>query len=188
MTYDLFDDDYNASTLQPYVTLPSYQELGTYADEFARAYIEPVYATDCQDVVPFDRNLSKASVEYGLGSWNDDRNLSSSADFWNVLVVTGFQPGSGEDWDPGAESPVLGKARLTANELVLYRETLRELGTDIQRTMAHEIGHTGGLVYSRVESWPPGHCGDSNCIMSEDGVGNYLCDKCLNDLRAQSSW
>ncbi|MCJ7669908.1 MAG: hypothetical protein MUO61_05270 [Dehalococcoidia bacterium] len=190
-SYDLYDDDYNPATLQPKAQIPYWPTLsdggGDYASQYRRAYIEPVYPSEYSNVVPFDRNLSASEVEYGVGTWNDYRDLSSSADFWNVLVVAGFQCGDSEDGDPITEGVCEGKTRLIPNECVLYLEAIRDFNNDwvpifVSQIMAHEIGHSGGLGTLF-------HCTQPNCIMRVGADGSIFCDYCIAKLRnIQGNW
>ncbi len=185
LVFELFDDDYS-STGTPVITLPQCPSLGTWANEFRGVYIEPVNA-GYYSVVPFDRNLSTTAVGAGVGSWNDSRSpLRSSADFWNTLVVTGFQPEPVSDNDPltGVQVP-LGVSRNVANEALVYLEVTREKGSNVGMVMTHEIGHTGGLV----NRTPPEteHCSEDDRVMSDD-LGSCLCNKCKKDMRSISIW
>lgn len=169
-SYDLYDDDYHPVTLVPRVTLPSYPDLGTYEDEFERAYIVPEYLdASFSDVVGFDRNLDPDDdVE-----WNAHFDNPPSSGFWSVLSVTSFQPVCRHDGDPYTTDLYLGEAKNSRNDLALYLEVIEhEDYNSADGIMAHEIGHTGGLE----------HCQDEECIMQTKG-GDHFCDECLCELR-----
>ncbi len=185
-TYDLFDDDYHPATLQPYITLPSYPNLNTYADEYRRAYIEPVYlGTQYSDIVPFDRNLYASQVGWGSGNWNDQRDCQGSESFWHVLVVSAYQGDAEQDTD--GDSVEFCGATNGDEEIALYLETTRDAGKDVEHVMAHEIGHTGDLVEGS-RSVEDGHCANTDCIMQAGSSGTQFCDECIIDMRVESTW
>jgi len=111
--------------------------------------------------------LNAWEIEYGEGSWNDSRDLNSSADFWAWFIV-GTWEGSNDplelhrdaDGDPdncftllmpplprdGAESPALGLTDPPDGNSVLFLQAIADddacvAGSDEAHTMVHEIGH-----------------------------------------------
>jgi len=188
LTYDLYDDDYT-SALVPHISLPTYPVMGAYDSEFERAYIMIKYLDGTySDVVPFDRNLPLSSVNWGIGSWNNYKDCSGSQPFWSVLLVTGYQGDSNKDMDGAGDATELDGATNDDEEIVIYLETIRELGgTLISQVMAHEIGHTDGLVEgSRAIN--DGHCANPGCIMEAGSSGTQFCDQCIKDMRSKSKW
>ncbi len=194
--FNLYDEDWDFSTSPPtpQIILPQTAFISPTISYLASAYIEPVDANtlhNCSSIVPFDRNLAGGDIDSGNGTWNNSKLLTSSSDFWCAFVCFAYQPEHGKDNDPDTEDAIMGKtSTLLSNQCVLYLEAIRDAGFSgsLGDILFHELGHTGGLVWSRVESLPPGHCGDSDCIMSEDSIGSYLCVKCIKDLRSKTDW
>lgn len=156
--YLLRDDDVSG-------VLPHFPDGGqVLIDALAHAYILPQYAgAEYQDVVDFDMHLSDWDIEYGLGTWSDDRDLSSSADFWCCLVVGCWE--ASQDWDadpdrcfaltppyaprPGAESAETGCTDDDSGRSAIYLQALADDAaclerTDERHTVTHEIGHACG--------------------------------------------
>lgn len=177
MDYELFDDDYHPVTLQPNITLPTYPDLGSYTNEFKRAYIEPSYLpTSYSNVVDFDRNLSYFCFTTGWGDWNDHFNNPPSSGYWSVLSVTAFQYDSDEDDDPDTELGTGGTSLASRNELALYLEVIHEEYGNISRIMAQELVNAAAIE----------DCEKPGCIM---GDGHIFCDDCLDKIRDKgSSW
>jgi len=151
------DDDVNV--------LPHYPNGGQLLiNAYGDAYILPQYAgAEYQDVVDFDMHLSDWDIEYGLGTWSDDRDLSSSAEFWSCLVVGCWE--AGQDWDgdpdhcfsltvpyvarPGAEGIEKGCTDGDSGQGAIYMQGLADdagclYRTDEAHIVTHEIGHTCG--------------------------------------------
>ncbi|MGB2985613.1 MAG: hypothetical protein WBE26_06990, partial [Phycisphaerae bacterium] len=156
--YILRDDD------DPDV-LPHYPDGGQLLiDAYADAYILPQYAgAEYQDVVVFDMHLSDLDIEYGLGTWSDERDLSSGVNFWSCLIVGCWE--AGQNWDgdpdhcfsltppyvarPGAEGIEKGCTDGDSGRVAIYMQGLADdtgclYRTDEAHTVTHEIGHTCG--------------------------------------------
>ena len=188
-SYVLYDDDecsFLSMTVTPVLPANPLPELGSMADEFRRAYIEPVYDTGISDSVSFERNLSTTEIAFGLGDWDDSFDLSpySCNEFWCVLNVAGFQPGVGEDLDADTEGQTgFAAGSSVDNKTVLFLEVMREKQLDTGAVMAHELGHTGG---------PGDNACTEGCIMwrntQQGTLGDHFCDECLHDFRKDLSW
>lgn len=57
----------------------------------------------------------------------------------------------------------------------------------MSEVMAHEIGHSGGLVEGS-RAVDDGHCANSGCIMEAGSTGTQFCDQCIKDMRSKSTW
>jgi hypothetical protein len=166
--YDLYDDDD-----QTLLDSPHYCSLGTYANAFHDAFIEPTELPEFyRDVVDFDLNLTDSDIEDGE-SWDDGHNsvLSTSSDFWFCSLVACYQGSTSEDSDPVKESPCLGASdndlNPNTNIAAIFIETIRDYGYRSEEFyVAHEIGHTGGAdhgtssghynyIMGYIPSWPP---------------------------------
>jgi len=98
----------------------------------------------------------------------------------------GFQPEYPRDKDADGETGVSGVARASDNQILMYLETNKEVGSfggpTLGKAMAHEIGHTGGPVDNGCEL---------GCLMWKDATGHFgdhFCGKCLKDFRKDSNW
>jgi len=108
-------------------------------------------------------HLSDWDIEYGMGTWSDERDLVSTADFWSCLVVGAWE--AGEEWDadpdlcftltppyvqrPGAEGVETGCTDGDSGRAVIYLQAIADdmacmQRTDEWHTVTHEIGHTCG--------------------------------------------
>lgn len=156
--YILSDDD-NLSVLPHY---PSGGPLLTAA--FAEAYILPLYlGAEYQDVVGFDMHLGAYDIEYGWGTWDDGKDVSSSACVWSCFVAGCWEFTEDEDGDPdgcffltapfvarpGAEVPTTGVTDGDSGKAAIFMQALTDTaactaGTNEAHTVVHEIGHTCG--------------------------------------------
>jgi len=172
MDYELYDDDS--------VTLPHYLSLNAvHINAYKDAYITICYlSSSYRDTVTFDRNLDSSDAFYHCGDWDDSYDVTSTDDFWTVLLCTGFQPEVSADADPGTETTTGGVTALLSNECLVYYETSEE-GSYTSTNAAHEIGHAGrGL----------GHCSDGTCIMDTTASQDYFCNDCLDELRDNENY
>lgn len=170
--YDLYDDDYSLS-LQVKVTLPAYPSLGSYSNEFEKAYIKPVYLSSPDpDVISFDRNMAIGDV-----GWSAIFDNTPSSGFWSVLSLAAFQPITSQDAD-GETSTWLGEAHMGDNYLALYLEVIEnEAGKSDDKIMAHEVGHTAGLD----------DCESPDCILNTQGSNSNFCDNCIAYMRGKDT-
>jgi len=187
--YELYDDDATA--------MPTYPDIenSSWGSKFNVAYIKPVNI-DASDnprkTVVFDRNLDIYAVMTVSGNWMMQRDHSSSNSFWNVLVVSAFQD-TDKDTD-GDIYEVCGVSAIAGNACVFYAETCREAsGSDVEHTIVHELGHTGGVLYhcGPATLIPPQierGCGQTNCLMSNGGPGSDFCDYNIVEFRKDSNW
>jgi hypothetical protein len=127
--------------------------------------------------LPFHLN-EPATVLFG-SSFDDNQDLSDSANFWLHLVSFGYQPSPEEDQDPDNEPPLYGGTPkgqiLNARFSVIYVESVREIWASENRLyvlpgpnqklaeaqksywqlvagdIAHETGHTPGGQDAEVD-------------------------------------
>jgi hypothetical protein len=159
------DDDRSVLGTVANPRFPDGGELLT--DAFKPAYILPVDAPlEYQNVVPSEEYLSAWDIDYGIGSWNDSKNLVSSANFWARLVVGAWE-GSIDpvelsrdgDADPdtcsplglaftpqGAEPPLTGASDAPDGVSLIFFQAIADDracvdNTDENHNVVHEIGH-----------------------------------------------
>jgi hypothetical protein len=140
--YDLKDDD------DPGL-LPELPDLAKCDDIFEDCYIDCVSdAPGSSQDVTFKRHVGG---EETTDSYIANAAAAGSAsyeadDYWVVYVLSGYQPGYGQDEDPPAETACWGATHSTNYEItVIFLETIRD-GSAVpttlkQQTVAHEIGH-----------------------------------------------
>ena len=188
MSYLLYDDDD-----QDLLDSVYYCSLGALESAFRDAYIEPEYLSGYSDRVPFNLNLTDTELSIGV-DYDNEQDIWSSWNFWACLVVTTYQPTYSQDMDPDGSGPmspacdpeISGGATPEDddNAAAIFLEVLtNEPFWSEEKTVAHEIGHTGG----------PGECTSGDpCIMCQTGWGGpwdaSFCEYCLNSFRKYSVW
>jgi len=145
--YILYDDDD-----QNIFNTPHYCGLGSYANAFRAAKIEPIELTTYHTLVAFDRNITNNDLRFGLGSWNQGQQIHSSANFWACTVVACYQQETNADVDPGYnEGATTGCVPEYTNIATIYLETIRDDNDNSEEfVVAHEIGHTGGVHHGTI--------------------------------------
>lgn len=183
-TYLLHDDDVGSDPNgkppfimvgfdAPPVTLPKVPDTGLMAQVFRNAYVD-VAPLDMQYYdanTAFDRNV--ATNGEAVGSGNENRDLTSSAEFWAVHVTSAFQGYVAKDGDPDGEQAASGlQYGLTGDPpftfgrragSLVFLETIRDDKRGNSANMAilerytavHETGHQFLLEHADDRS-PPG--------------------------------
>jgi len=183
--FELYDDDYDPSTLAPWTpTLPHAPTLEggivNYMGAFYDSYIEPNYLTSSyDDIVPFIRNLSDNEFEDITDEgelWEVLFDNPPSSGYWSVHSVTAYQGAPSEDSDPEVTGVCGGIALHYRNAIALFMEVIRENYPE-GRIMAHEIVNTDVDIDD---------C-SNHCIMNPQNPNASFCDDCLKKMRENNS-
>lgn len=176
--FTLYDDD-DLSVLGT-INNPIFPDGGQVLfTAFADAYILPVYLSEYyEDVVPFDLHLNYFNIALGWGSWNNGRDLTSSARFWQAFVVGCWEYEEDEDCDPdilptipfdpapdGWEAGTFGITCTAFGRAAIFLQTIADDNANMNQidgphVVTHEIAHTCRLHGHHVP----------NTIMDEDGI------------------
>jgi|GEM_PF-1673868 len=128
-------------------------------ERFVTSYValKDVGSLNTDAEIPFNASLDLASMGNG-------RNVGDSNGYWNHLIVSAYQPLTGDDRDPNLEEPVLGTTySKTPMWSAIFLETIRDANDhrlnipsasqalldknqkvfrgDVEGTIAHEIAH-----------------------------------------------
>lgn len=145
--YNLYDDDDQSMYSSAY-----YCSLDGYTSAYEDACIKTEYlsTSSYSDRVNFNLNLLDTEVTLGV-DFDNEQDVWSSSKFWVCLVVSCYQGTYSADMDPDDNTYMdpdcdYGVTRFNSdNASCIFRETLGDVPLETEaKTMAHEVGHTGG--------------------------------------------
>ena len=192
MAYTLFDDDDQDLLDSPYYVTLGAAEINA----FRQAYIEPDYLPDSySDEVSFNLNLTWTEQVFII-DFDEEQDVWSEPGFWACLMTACYQCEYSADQDadlfgvggyvPSADTDAKGGVVPENDDNVgaIFLEVVineNAWNWSEQKTVDHEIGHTGG----------PGEC-TNPCIMNPGCSGGAcdtsFCNECMASFRKYETW